>query len=88
MGYSKTDKKRRAAAASHHRVPDAGTDRNTVDVLTGHVPKATTDRVYNARPNEAMLRAAVEAVRLPEAVKSPAVEAVKSPLERKGDDPI
>jgi integrase len=47
---------------------NAGHDTHVVDVLTGHAARGLTDGAYHAGPTEALLRAAVEAVRLPVAV--------------------
>jgi integrase len=51
---------------------NAGIDRATVAAVVGHEAGKITDDVYSGGPSEALLRACVEAVRLPEGVQLPA----------------
>jgi integrase len=51
---------------------NAGADLATVAAVVGHGPGNITDAIYSGGPSEALLRACVEAVRLPEGVQLPA----------------
>ena len=63
---------------------NAGIDRATVAAVVGHEVGNITDDVYSGGPSEALLRACVEAVKLPEGAQFPSSLSVRQPRGVKG----